>query len=132
MRPTSETIYSIPTPDDIQRARERYLLPEFSGPAVVAKRAGAIVGVIGSHYPDGLHLAGPFVADSSVVALRLSLLYEELLRGLGVKTYVFSVKKDNPWIRIVQRMNFIPIMDAGDSTWFKRDLSWTVVTAVPN
>jgi hypothetical protein len=130
MRVTNKTVYSTVTDQDINLIRVVYGLPEFSRPAVVAKRGGEIVGVIGSHYPDGLHVAGPFVADSSVIALRLSLLYEELLRQAGMETYVFSVKTDNPWIRIVRRMNFIRLSDDGRIAWFKRDLACrTIVTA---
>lgn len=128
MYPTGETTYSIPLPQDVEDARLKYSLPEFSEPAVVAKRGGEIVGVIGSHYMGDMHIAGPFVADSPLIALRLSLLYEEILRQCGASKYVFSVKKDNPWIRIVERLNFTPIKDDGVSVWFKRDLLWPIRT----
>jgi hypothetical protein len=121
-------IYRLATPADIEPIREKYgAVWEFSLPAFVADD-GQIRGILGCHLENGLFLAGPFHADTGIIAYRLVGHFEDHLRAKGLVQYIFSVKKTNPWLKIVQRANTEKIGENDDLIWFRRNLCHKAVT----
>lgn len=94
-------------------------------PTVVAEsKNGEIKGIMGTVDRQDAVVGGPIIAKSGVIALRLILFYETVLKSLGVKIYLFSVSaKEVKWIHAILKTGRAEIINqVDDAVWFRRAL----------
>lgn len=96
-------------------------------PVVVAENEGKISGFMGTENRDDAIVGGPIIAGAGITALRIINFYESVLTGLGIKVYVFSVKRSfTQWIMAIIKTNRASVLDVNDErVWFRRELNGT-------
>lgn len=95
-------------------------------PTIYAVRNGKIEGMIGTHDRKDMIVCGPIYIKSkglikAPLELRLVDAYESLLINLGVKVYVFYVKKtDRRRINMLREVGLTPRWENEESVWYIR------------
>lgn len=80
-----------------------------SFPTVVAvDEAGEILGVLSTDLQKNLVVAGPLVINKKIRGYRVIVglvdAYDEVMRGMGITSYVHSVDENNkPWLNMIER-----------------------------
>lgn len=100
---------------------------EFGFPTIVAKRNRRIVGLLATRPSTEAVIAGPLLValpSRAFVAMRLVEAYEIVLKASGVTSYLFHIKKENPWARQAAEAFGIEhyAEDVKGNLWFKREL----------
>lgn len=119
------TIYKIAEDQDFARILSAFELTErLASPTVFAEKDGKIIGFLSTHDNPRSVVAGPFVAKSSVVALRLVQIYEAILNTLGVGVFWFHVERGNDYyLKIVERIGGYEMIEEDErGFWFRRRL----------
>jgi hypothetical protein len=101
----------------------------YAFPTVVADRDGDIVGFYSTNDAQEYITAGPLEVDKSldnplIVAIRLVDAYDNVMRSVGINSYLFSVDKDNEqWKDIMERATGLESY-AEDETryWYRKEL----------
>lgn len=118
-------IYNVAKEKDIEDILSTFEVSERLGwPTVLAKDGDQVKGFLSTQdLPDSV-VAGPFRAESPLIALRLVQMYETILKGLGLSAYWFHVEHGNyRWLEIVRRAEgYEEIATTETGVWFKRNL----------
>ena len=122
------TTYFLADDDDIYRALDAFELPDVpTFPTILAERREAFVGVLGTNDRDDAVVAGPLAAKSPFVAKGLIEKYDEMLRQMGVKSYLFWVWTDDPktWRSSIEKLPdlYRPLGEQDGALWYERDLT---------
>jgi len=102
--------------------------PHLTFPTVMAERGNELIGVLGTKKSRKAVVAGPLYVEVpgnyAFVTLRLIEAYENILRHLGIRTFLFSIWQHQPtWVKMVTDLGCIPYENGADGkVWFKREL----------
>ena len=100
----------------------------FSFPTILAERDGELIGLMGTIPVNGAIVAGPLVVkvdgNPGPVMIRLVEAYDNLLRGIGVKCYLFFLfPKDKRQREMVERaLDTPPLKVENGKIWYRRDV----------
>ena len=121
------------TPQDYRKCKE-FLIAQGWGkdiklkfPTIFAKRLLTIVGVLGTLPRDDMILAGPLSVQAEgnkgFIALNLKIVYEAVLKKMGVKLYNFQAEGER-YIDYIRRLgDFVEVEQTDtDKVVFKRYL----------
>lgn len=92
-------------------------------PAVVAETdEGQFKGILATESRDDAVVAGPIIASSSKVALRLIEKYTEVLSGIGITLFLFSINRTmDRWLRAVRRSGYAEEWKTTETAvWFRK------------
>ena len=93
--------------------RKEGMLKEVLGfPTILAYEGEELIGFIGTAIKDGMIIAGPLLIRSDmrrpITALRLVEAYENAMRNMGIKTFIFNADDDSVIHEAVRR--YVPDM----------------------
>ena len=99
-----------------------------SYPTVCALRDDDVIGLLSTIASQEAIIAGPLVVKTShpvIVALRLIESYENVLRHVGVRQYVFGVdpQASGAWLRLLVKAGVQPYYRDDTAVWFKRTIA---------
>ena len=121
-----ETIYKVVETEDEKNECLKLIAGggKLNCPTVIAIRNNKIIGLMTSIHGQSNILANSLTENSIFVCMRLSALYESILKLKKIPHYLFSVKKDNKkMIKTVERLfHMKPFSITGDSFWYVRRL----------
>ena len=111
---------------ELIRSHDASLDHRISWPTVMAYRDGELVGLLATTQSRHGLVAGPLLVSDEIhvksfVGLRLIETYDTLMRDIGVKAYLFSMKQAA--IGMVQRgSGLIPYSLSNGQAWYVRQL----------
>lgn len=118
------TTYKIANKDEYPAVFE-YLgqSPDITFPVIIAKREDKIVGVFCTFNSKQAVVAGPIKSDSSQITMKLGENYDNLLKSMGIKTYVFAVEKGTKWLKVIKKLDDIykEFNEDEDVIWYRRE-----------
>lgn len=97
-----------------------------SYPTIMAVQEGTVLGMLGTHPNKKMIIAGPLYIKGNMLLkamleVKLVDAYESLLINLGVKAYVFYVKKnDRRRINMLREIDLRPQWETEGSVWYIR------------
>ena len=132
MRPVSTEYYladesTYPLLHDLLTATDADDVP-FGFPTVYAVRQGILLGFLGTLESPEAVVAGPLCLDPTlkapmVTALRLTEVYEQVLKQAGCTSYLFGVDLSNlPWRAVLAKRGYLPYATDATSEWFKKEI----------
>jgi hypothetical protein len=133
MYPVS-TEYRLANEQDLQQLYDTFDIPcKLGWPTVVAVRGNKLLGFLSTQERDEAVVAGPLMVNcrkgksKAFVCLRLVEAYDNLMRAMGIRKYLFHVAKDETpaWVRQVDEAGIYAIINETDAhLWYERDLSF--------
>ena len=98
---------------------------EMGWPAIIAEtEEGEVKGIMATEPREDVVIAGPIVASSSIVALRLIEKYEDVLKKMNITTYLFNIDKHlDKWVQAIRKADVTTVVEETDTHWwFRRNL----------
>lgn len=128
------TIYRIASRDEdyaacralMTAAGER--LDPLTWPTLMAVRDGHLVAMLGTEADVRAVVCGPLVIDPSLthpafVVNRLWTMYDDLMRHVGVRVFIFCSRETNTaWLRWLTRKGLTPWQTTDDLHWYWREV----------